>query len=384
MLVRAGRFMATNPEGLYPSFHVDALISQLTTWDKIAEEDIESEGSERKRKTFVNTTLGRPYEIRGDAPDHERLFNRREDYPENQIPPLGLLVTAGADIQHDGVWVEIVAWAPDRQSWTLSARWLGGDTTNPDRGAFLELQAIYDERFEDAFGNRRLIDAIAIDAGDGGRANQVYAFTRGRHRAYAIKGLAGWNRPPLGSPTKVQITLKGEKVRGGAMLWPVGTYELKAEFYANIRKGGRKAGAELDPPGYCHFGAFLAEAFFVQITAEHLADAKSRGRNVKIWQQVKNRPNHFLDCQVYAAAVAEHLGLTRKTRDQWQRLAQRIGVPVAAEDLFAPAALVDEREAPPSADEEELAAEFARSVEGKPTSVPTIRKRRFRRMPRRR
>jgi hypothetical protein len=36
-LVRAGRFVATNPTGLYPSFHVDALISQLTTWDKIAE-----------------------------------------------------------------------------------------------------------------------------------------------------------------------------------------------------------------------------------------------------------------------------------------------------------------------------------------------------------
>jgi phage terminase large subunit GpA-like protein len=81
---QAGRFIATNPDGLYPSFHVDALISQITTWDKIAEEWVGAQGKERKEKSFYNLWLGLPYEVRGDAPDYQRLMERREDYPENK------------------------------------------------------------------------------------------------------------------------------------------------------------------------------------------------------------------------------------------------------------------------------------------------------------
>lgn len=347
-LVRAGRFIAKNPEGRYPSFHVDALISQVTTWDKMAEAAIGAEGNEKKAKTFTNTWLGLPYEVRGDAPDHIRLMERREAFPEKSIPPLALLLTCGADVQHSGIWVHLDAWAPDGQSWVIWREFLEGDTTDPNLGAFLKLQALYDERFEDAFGNRRQIDALAIDAGDGGRANQVYAFARGRHRAYAIKGMPGWSRPALGTPTKVSITLRGKKIKGGVSLWPVGTWDLKAEFYADLRKDGRKAGQEVDPPGYVHFGEFLDEAYFKQITSETLIDSRVRGRVVKIWKDLG--PNHLLDARTYSRAVAEHLGLTRMTREQWLALAQRYQLPIAAADMFAPAALSVQLQEKPASD----------------------------------
>ena len=370
-LVRAGRFLPTNPQGLYPSFHVDALISQLTTWDKIAEAYLEAEGQERKLKRFTNTILGLPYEVKGDAPDHVRLLERREDYPQGQVPPLGLLLVAGADVQHSGIWLEVVAFSPDRQSWTVDRRFLDGDTTDPERGAFATLAEVYDERFPDAHGGFRQIMALAIDAGDGGRANQVYAFTRGRARAYAVKGMSGWNRPAVGTPTKVNVTLRGKKQKGGANLWPVGTWDLKAEFYANLRKDGRKAGQELDPPGYCHFGGFLDEAYFLQLTSEHLAEERRKGRVSKVWQQVSGRPNHILDCRVYAMAMAEHLGLARKTREQWLQLAQLLHVPFEASDLFAPAAIVAERGSPEAA---AIATEFNRQMAAKSSRPPRSRR----------
>lgn len=380
-LVRAGRFIATNPDGLYPSFHVDALISQLTTWDEIAKEAVTSEGKETEAKKFWNQTLGLPYEVRGDAPDHQRLFERREAYEQSRIPPLGLLVTAGCDVQHSGIWVEIVAFAPDKQSWCLDRRFLAGDTTDPDRGAFAALAAIYEEKFADAFGNQRRLDGLAIDAGDGGRANQVLAFTRFRPHAYAIKGRPGWGLPALGTPSRVQVTLSGKKAKASALLWPVGTWDLKAEFYANVRKDGRKAGAELDPPGYAHFGEFLDEAYFRQITAEHLADTKVRGRTVRVWRDTG--PNHLLDCRVYAMAVAEHLGLTRKTQDDWRALAKRYATPDAAGDLFAGPALAAERAAPPAAPPPEaspegpgaLSAALDRALAGKRQGKPIVRRR---------
>ncbi|SHE67613.1 Phage terminase, large subunit GpA [Kaistia soli DSM 19436] len=375
-LVREGRFVPTNADGLYPSFHVDALISQLTTWDKIAEAWLLAEGIEQKEKAFFNNVLGLPYEIRGDAPDHVRLLERRDDYSENIIPPLGLLFVAAADVQHSGIWVEAVAFAPDRRSWSITARFLEGDTTDPQSGAFLKLAAFYDERFKDAYGNDRQIDALAIDAGDGGRANQVYAFTRSRARAYAIKGVPGWNRPAIGTPTDVAITLKGVKIKGRSRLWPVGTWSLKAEFYANLRKDGRKAGQEIDPPGYCHFGEHNDLGYFKQITAEYLAEQSVRGRTTVAWK--RTGPNHLLDARVYAMAMAEHLGLTRKTKQEWQALA-RIYAPSADDgSLFATAPLVAERDAAPAVAPTTVAAEFARSIEQKRSVVRTAPVRRVR------
>lgn len=338
-LVRAGRFKPTNPEGLHPSFHVDALISLLTTWDKIAEAWWKAHGDERKEKAFWNLWLGLPYEIRGDAPDWERLMERREqDLEEGHIPPLGLLLVAGVDVQHSGLWVEVVAFAPDRQSWSITARWLEGETTDIRSGAWPKLDALYQEEFTDAFGGGRRIDAMAVDAGDGGRANQVYAWTRLRPKTFAIQGLQGWTRPAIGTPTRVDVTVSGRKKRRGATLWPIGIWSLKADLYADLRKSGAAAGAEADPPGYCHFGMHNDENYFKQLTAEHLADETFRGRTRKVWKQ--SRPdNHLHDCRIYAMAMADYLGLRRKTVDQWAALAAERGVPAKLRepDLLSPA-----------------------------------------------
>jgi len=367
-LVRNGRFIALNPEGVWPSFHIDALSSLITTWDDVARQWWQDYQTDAGRKTFWNNVLGLAYEVRGDAPDHQRLMERREDYRENHIPPKGLLLVAGADIQHRGIWVEIVAYGADRQSWTVSARYLEGETTDHERGAFALLDGVYTEKFADAFGGVREIDAMAIDAGDatGGRANQVYSFARSRSRAFAVKGMPGWTTPAIGTPTPVDISLRGKKLKRGAMLWPVGTWGLKGEFYADLRKSGRAAGLEADPAGYCHFGAFLDENYFKQLTDEYLADEMIRGRSRRVWKEISGQ-NHLLDCRVYALAVADYLGLTRMTPDGWRRLAQRRSVPLDAieGDLFAPEPIAAERAAEraakntkPKRSFEELAAEM--------------------------
>ena len=98
----------------------------------------------------------------------------------------------------------------------------------------------YDRHFPDAFGARRQIDALAVDAGDGGRANQVYAWTRGRHRAFAIKGMPGWTHPAIGTPTKVSINLKGKKIARGATLWrDMGPHGRVLRQFAQGRTQGR-------------------------------------------------------------------------------------------------------------------------------------------------
>src|SRR5262249_36552145 len=155
-----------------------------------------------KLKTFYNLTLGLAYEIKGDAPDYVRLLERREDYPEGKIPARGLILVAGADVQHGGIWYEVVAYASNQESWSIEHGFLEGETTDQNAGAFAKLAQLYDKKFPDAFKGYRQIDAIAVDAGDGGRANQVYNWSRARARAFAIKGVAGWTAPAIGTPIK--------------------------------------------------------------------------------------------------------------------------------------------------------------------------------------
>lgn len=336
-LVQKGRFVATRAEGLYPSWHVDAFISLMTTWDAMAEAWWNAQGDETKLQTFTNLWLGLPYEVRGDAPDWQRLMERRsEEWIENRVPPAGLILVAGADVQHTGIWVEVVAFGSDKQSWSVSARWLEGDTTDPSAGAFAELASLYEESFADAFGGRRTLDGMAVDAGDGGRSNQVYQFCRARPLAFAIHGRPGWSHPALGTPTRVDITASGRKIRNGAVLWPVGTYALKATFYADLRKLGVDAGAQQNPPGYCHFGKHLGENYFKQLTSEYLADVVRNGRRRREWKE--SGPNHLLDCRIYAMAIADYLGLSRYTDDDWRKIMKARGVPAEAlaVDLVTP------------------------------------------------
>jgi len=350
ILVREGRFIPTNPEGRFPSFHVDALISQLTTWDQIAKEWCAADGSETALKAFWNQTLGLPYEARGDAPDFKVLMARREPYEENRIPAMGLVLVAGVDVQHSGLWVEVVAFEPQRQSWSISKRFLDGDTIDPDRGAWAELAKLYEERFEDAFGNQRVLDGLAIDAGDGGRYNQVLHWCRFRPRAYAIKGVPDWGKPAFGTPSRVQVgKIRGKEdqraKQGRVTLYPVGTWDLKSEFYAEVAKV-RGTDGEF-PPGFCHFGDFLDEGYFRQITAETLADAVRKGRRVKVWQAIGGA-NHFLDCRIYAKAMAERLGLTKNTQEDWRALAKRYTqLNPAAADLHRSADTTPEGLPPP-------------------------------------
>lgn len=336
-LVRKGRWIATaEGGGKHRSYHFDALSSPFVPWDTVAKRFLEARDKPAELKTFDNLTLGVAHEVRGDAPDQAGLMARREDYRPETVPAEGLLLVAGSDVQHNGIWVEVVAYGADQQSWSVMHRFLEGETTDPERGAWLELVKVYDQQFPDAFDGMRQIDAMAVDAGDGGRANQVYAWTRGRSRAFAIKGVPGWTSPAIGTPTKVSINLAGKKITNGATLWPVGTWSLKATYYANLRKDGRKAGAEIDPPGYCHHHLECDERYFRQQTAEYLKTVTMRGRSTRVWQE--SGPNHLLDCRVYAMAMADYLGMTRMTPEQWNQLRGMRGVTIELKnpDMLAP------------------------------------------------
>jgi hypothetical protein len=76
------------------------------------------------------------------------------------------------------------------------------------------------------------------------------------------------------------IDLDGRKL-GFAKLWPVGTWSLKGHWYEDLRREGKAAGREVDPPGYCHFGKFLDEIISSKSRPNISPKSQSRGRMTK-------------------------------------------------------------------------------------------------------
>lgn len=337
-VMRRGRWVAEAPRpGAYPSYHFDALTSPFVPWDKIASRFIEANDDPAKMKTFFNLTLGLEYDMKGDAPDHVRLYERRDEgMRRGHIPARGLILVGAADVQMRGIWYSIRAFASDRQSYVVDAGYIEGDTDDPHGGAFVKLEEIRQRHWPDAFGKTRPVDAFGVDSGF--RAHVVYTWVRGKAATFALKGLDGWSRPALGQPTPVDIDFGGKKIRAGAMVWGVGTWSLKGAFYADLRKEGVVSGKDSDPPGYIHFGKWMDEVYFRQITAEYLGTETVKGWTRKRWMPRAGEENHLLDCEVYNNALADYLGVSRMTPQEWAMLAGMRGVPesLVQPDMFAP------------------------------------------------
>jgi len=323
-MVRQGRWIATAEDtGRHRSYHFDALSSPFVPWDVIAERFVAAKDDAVKLKAFDNLTLGKAHEVRGDAPDHERLMALRESYERRRIPPAGLLLVAAADVQANGIYVEVVAFASDKQSWVVEALVLDGDTDDPNGGAFRKLGQVYDTMWPDCYGRTRPIDAFGVDSGF--RSNVVYSWCRVRPSTFALKGGDGWSRPAISTPSLVDVDFGGRRIKQGAAVWTVGTWSLKAQLYANLRKPRLAEGADDEPLGCCHFADWLEGSFFEQLTAEYLTEEKVKGRTRRVWKE--RGPNHWLDCRIYNNALADYLGLNRMTTAEWASLAKLRGVP---------------------------------------------------------
>lgn len=306
-MLEHGEWIAHNHAPGHASFHIWSAYSVApnATWGHIAAEflDAKDEGPD-SLKTWVNTTLGETWAERGDAPDYERLFERREQYPICSVPNDVLFLTAGVDVQGDRFVYEIVGWNTRKESWSIDKGLLWGNTA--DESTYAQLDELLDRRF----GDRPLpIRLLAIDAGH--NSQMVYAWAR-RHPMSRVIAVLGMSHEMVivGSPRPVDVTIRGKTLKRGYKYWPVGVNPAKAELYGWLGLAVPDAG-EQHPKGFCHFPEYDKE-FFKQLTAEHLVKTRTRTGFTKLtWEIQPGRENHWLDTRIYARAAASVLGLDR-------------------------------------------------------------------------
>lgn len=333
-MLAAGEWVALNPGAKVRGFHVSSLYSPLGwfSWSDAAQQYEKAKGDDQRMRVFTNTVLGMPWQEQGEAPAWEALYRRREPYRLGVVPAGGMVLVAGCDVQRNRLEVEVVAYGPNLESWSVAYEVLEGDTGTIQQSAEVRcpwraLGELLNREFPTEGGGRLPIMRMAVDSGD--QTAVVYEWVRSQHdlRLMATKG-RDQQMPIVGMPTVQDVTVRGRKVKGGIKLWPIGVSTAKRELYSWLRQEAPLDPGEPMPRGWCHFPEY-GEEHFQQLTAEELRMVKVRGFPKWQWEKVRQR-NEQLDCRVLARAALATLGADRWTPEQWAERAERLGVRVMA------------------------------------------------------
>ena len=332
-MLEAGEWRATaEPEDPGTvGYHLSALYSPVgwLGWARIARAHEAARGSDEAMRAFRNTVLGETWMETGEAPDWQRLAERRETWASGTVPAGGLFLTAGADVQKDRIEVDVWAWGRGLESWLVDHIIIEGGPGDPD--CWQTLTDLLGRTWAHASGQHLTIARFAIDSGF--ETSAVYGWARqvGFAQVAPVKGLEGFNRAsPVTGPTYVDATVGGKRLRRGARLWSVATSTFKAETYRFLRQERPtvediEAGASF-PAGTVHLPSWADAEWLKQLTAEQLVTVKSRRGFTKLeWQKLRER-NEALDCRVYARAAAWIAGADRWPEARWADLENQLGV----------------------------------------------------------
>ncbi len=271
-------------------------------------------------KAWKNTALAELWKERGEAPEWERLAERREPYPAAVVPRAARVLTAGADVQRDRIVVDVWGWAAGFESWIIDRVVLPGKPDDPD--AVEKLRGVLDRPWPREGGGTAQIAAMAVDSGD--QTMAVYRLIRSLAepaRCYAVKGVEGFARLQPVNVTPVDVLDSGRRLRRGLKLRTIATGTFKAELYgwlwSNRPLAEELAAGAPWPRGWVHISEGMEADWCKELVAEELRTTPKGRRE---WVPIRPR-NEALDCRVYARAALWGLGADRKGDEFWKSFA---------------------------------------------------------------
>ena len=195
-----------------------------------------------------------------------------------------MVLTCGVDCQDDRLEAEVVGWGLGEECWGIEYKTIYGSITNP--ATWTQLEQWITQPWEHESGVHLRVASAMIDTGY--QSKIVYDFCKPRevNRFFAIKGVAGANRPIVSRPARSNS--------GKVALFSLGVDSAKELLYSRLKID--QAGA-----GYCHFpiGNGYDDEYFEQLTAEKAVLRVKNGQKQRVWQKTRAR-NEALVVRVYA------------------------------------------------------------------------------------
>ena len=298
-----GMFVAQNPSVTdIRGFHLNEMASPWKRWKDIkqayleAVKDKKETGSDYKLRTWVNTSLGEPYEVMGAKADLKDLINRREKYTA-ELPKGVLLLTAAVDVQDDRLELEVCGWGAGYESWGITYEKLYGNLEK--NFIWEELEAFLSKPFMFEDGQALNIACTFIDTG-GHFTTQSYKWLKSMQQKkkmiFGIKGM-GSNGIPLlhkkstNNQYKVPILILGVNA---------GKETVLERLY--ITEYGS---------GYCHFPENIDrgydQKYMKGLTSEQRLVKDVKGKPTVCWVKTPGARNEPFDLRNYNTAAVEFL-----------------------------------------------------------------------------
>lgn len=298
-----GMFVAQNPSvTAIRGFHLNEMASPWKRWKDIkqayldAVKDKKENGSDYKLRTWVNTSLGEPYEVMGAKADLKDLINRREKYTA-ELPKGVLLLTAAVDVQDDRLELEVCGWGAGYESWGITYEKLYGNLEK--NFIWEELEAFLSKPFMFEDGQALNIACTFIDTG-GHFTTQSYKWLKSMQQKkkmiFGIKGM-GSNGIPLlhkkstNNQYNVPILILGVNA---------GKETVLERLY--ITEYGS---------GYCHFPENIDrgydQKYMKGLTSEQRLVKDVKGKPTVCWVKRPGARNEPFDLRNYNTAAVEFL-----------------------------------------------------------------------------
>ncbi len=277
-MLAGGRWIAEAEFNGRAGFHISELYSPWTSWRDVVKDFLEKKDTPETLQTWVNTSLGEPWEIKGETLDHKALLARREAYDHETLPDDILFITAAVDTQGDRLEALTQGWGLDKERYDIEHKIFWGDPKHQE--VWNELESWLLSPYEVA-GRKLKIACALIDSG-GHHTQEVYDFVKGRHgrRVFAVKGSSEYYGPIASKPRQVG--------RQRAMLYICGTDSAKDSILDSSLK------IEEPGPGFIHFPHTHDEEFFKGLLAE--SRVLEKGKYAYKKHRDRNEP---LDLHVY-------------------------------------------------------------------------------------
>ena len=337
-MLAAGVWVAESPGahgGKIRGFHLSSLYSPLgwLSWAELVAEwgramEQARAGDPSLLRVFINTRLAETFEEQGDRADQHALRKRAADIPLRQVHTGLFVCTAGVDVQGDRLECYVWAWGRGMERQLVDRAVFYGDPSLTESEVGSPWAALTEYRrtpIHQVSGQPVRILCCMVDSG-GHHTQAVYAYTRAHQhmQVFAVKGQSIAGRAILGKPTDQDVNWRGNKIKRGVKLWPVGTDTAKAEIYGRLRHS--EPGA-----GYVWLSKHLPADVFEQLTAERLVTRYVKGHPKLEWVKPPGKRNEALDCAVYALAAAHWAGIDRWREGDWAKWEARVQ---PARDLF--------------------------------------------------
>jgi phage terminase large subunit GpA-like protein len=352
-IVGLGKWVAKNPRGDHPGFHlwrayapqrdwasIAVSYAQVMGWTRLqtsseAAESISAQVEAETEQVFWNDVLGLPYEQASKGPDWEALRNRVENAQEGEmlppgvLPSRGFIFTAGVDCQGDRTEVHLVAFGANFRRWAIDYQVIPHCINSEE--CRTQLDALLKSTWRTERGLRLPLDMLAIDGG--AYTSDVWSWAK-KHpwdRVIIVKG-GSTQTGPIMKPMFDDVRKDGRRRKRDKRGFIINVSQLKADFYGWLAKE--------DPTerGYCAFAKGLPDEYYRMITSEVRILSRARsGVTTSRWELVEpSRRNEGLDTMNYAEIAARRKNWAGMTDAQWAAIeAERGAAPVDLQpDLF--------------------------------------------------